>query len=619
MNDKVNYNYSFSYNLASTPAAKKEDELIAFDDCLEFSLPEQRVLIRSRHRDKQIIVTNDVLYSLHMCHEFKTTEEHVAHLGQAIPELADEPEDIVQVLQSIRQAGLMLSARDKARSINPAAGFQPTVQLLCFCILTCDRTASLSRLLDSMAATHQFDANNRYYVIDDSREHANRDGNREVCKKFSATQGVALRYFGAEEQDKLLEQLKAALPEHAKGIDFLLGRYQNDPTIASYGRSRNWGLLLGSGRKLLLIDDDILFQRVEPPLSEPEINFSSHSRGAAFFRSNDEWQELYNTDVADPSADALSTVLGTTLEETLACINVPSLPQNALRDLHPEAFHRVHANSRVLLTSCGYAGDPGTTANIWLYQLPEKYRQQLIASEQDYQQHITARNVWLGSFSHTLRNSMTLMSPITGIDARQLIPPFFPLFRNEDLLFGEMLHFLYPQDLFLDTPWAVPHIPAEHRRWEKDAALQPQNYGLLDFSSDALVLHTPAFLPDEAGKRLLSCSKFFSSLGQLADEALTTRIAEQTLGLRSAQVSRINRILENSDDTPKFWKNDLQRIVQAGEQSLTAALPTGFQGLPGNAQEQRSLARSLWTDFAQALLGWEACLNAIKNNQIDDS
>ncbi len=619
MNDKVNYSYSFSYNLTPTPAAEKEDELIAFDDCLEFPLPEQRVLIRSRHSGKQIIVTNDVLYSLRMCHEFRTTEAHIAHLAQAIPELAEEPEDILQVLQSIRQAGLMLSARDKAKSIHLAADFQTTAQPLCFCILTCDRSTSLSRLLDSMAATHQFDANNRYYVIDDSREHANRDTNRAICNNFSAAQGVSLRYFGAEEQDKVLEQLKAALPEHARGMDFLLGRYQHDPTIASYGRSRNWGLLLGSGGKLLLIDDDILFQRVEPPLNEPEITFSSASRGAAFFRSDDEWQALYNSDSADPSSGALSSVLGTTLQEALAGINVPALPQNALRDLHPEAFHRVQCNSRVLLTSCGYAGDPGTTANIWLYQLSEKYRQQLLASEQDYQRHITARNVWLGSFSHTLRNCMTLMSPITGIDAHQLVPPFFPLFRNEDLLFGEMLHFLHPQGLFLDAPWAVPHIPAEHRQWEKDAALQPQNYGLLDFSSDALVLNTPAFLSDDAGRRLLSCSQFFSSLGQLTDEALTTRIAEQTLGMRSAQVSRISSILESSNDEPAFWKHDLQRIVQAGEQSLAATLPTGLQGVPGNAQEQRALARSLWTDFSQALLGWEACLDAMQDIQIDAS
>lgn len=619
MNDKVNYSYSYSYNLTPTPAAEKEDELIAFDDCLEFPLPEQRVLIRSRHSGKQIIVTNDVIYSLRMCHEFRTTKEHVAYLGQAIPELADEPEDILQVLQSIRQAGLMLSARDKARSITPAADFKPSAQPLCFCILTCDRTASLSRLLDSMATTHQFDANNRYYVIDDSREHVNRDDNQEVCKKFSAAQGVALQYFGAEAQDKVLAQLKAALPEHARGMDFLLGRYQNDPTIASYGRTRNWGLLLGSGRKLLLIDDDILFQRVEPPLSESEISFSSASRGAAFFRSDNEWQALYNTGVADPTADALSMVLGTTLGETLACIGVPSLEQNSLRDLHPAAFHRMHGDSRVLLTSCGYAGDPGTTANIWLYQLPEKYHQQLLASEQDYRQHITARNVWLGSFSHTLRNSMTLMSPITGIDMRQLVPPFFPLFRNEDLLFGEMLHFLHPQGLFLDAPWAVPHIPAESRQWKKDAALQPQNYGLLDFSSDALVLNTPAFLPEDAAERLLSCGQLYSSLGQLSDEALTTKIAEQTLGLRSAQISRIKRILEHCEGEPDYWKHDLQRIVQAGEQSLATALPAGFQGLPGNEQEQRVLARSLWTAFAQALSGWEACLDAMKTIQIDAS
>ncbi|HID44874.1 MAG TPA: hypothetical protein EYP34_03855, partial [Chromatiaceae bacterium] len=333
MNDKVSHNYSFSYNLTPAPAAEKEDELIAFDDCLEFPLPGQRVLIRSKHSDKQAIVTQDVAYSLRLRQTFRSLPEHILHVAQHIPELAEEPQDIRQVLQSIRQAGLMLSARDKAQSLRPAAEFQPVAQSLCFCILTCDRSASLSRLLDSMATTHSFDANNRYYVIDDSREQRNREHNRQLCRKFSAAQNLDLKYFGTEAQDQLLMQLKTTLPEHAKGLDFLLGRYPDDPTIASYGRSRNWGLLLGAGRKLLLIDDDILFQRVEPPQPGVGINFSSQSRGAAFFRSDDEWRALYNTDTADPSANALTTVLGTSLEESLQLFAIDALSQNALRDL----------------------------------------------------------------------------------------------------------------------------------------------------------------------------------------------------------------------------------------------------------------------------------------------
>ncbi len=619
MNDTVNYNFSFNYNISPAPQISAEEELIAFDDCQEFPLPEQRVLIRSKHSGQQIVVTNDVLYSLHLCREFRTMAEHAEHIGREIPELKDESEDIRQALSSIRQAGLMLSAQDKVASIKPAPITRSSPPGLCFCILSCDRRESLSRLLESMAANHEFLEHNLYYVIDDSRQQESRNANQDICREFSAAHGVKLRYFGIEEQNRVLGQLKEQLPEHTEGLDFLLGRYQDNPAIPSYGRSRNWGLLLGAGRKVVLIDDDTLFQRVEPPENYQETVITSQPRRAEFFRSNSEWHTLYNTENADPSADSFGTALGATLAEALSLVGTEVLRQSALRGLHPADFPHVRADSRILLTSCGYAGDPGTASNYWIYQLPEACRKQLLASEPDYRRHITARNSWLGSFGPTFRHRFSLMSPMTGIDASHLVPPFFPLFRNEDLLFGEMLHFLHPQGLFLDSPWAVPHLPAIQRQWEKDLALEPQSYGLLDFSSDALALDPPPLLPDSPGERLHACGSFFSSLGKLSDKSLTEQIARLTLGLRTTQNCRINQVLRTSADAPNFWKNDLQNIVQAGRQSLATPLPTGFRAIPGKEDEQRTLARTLWVSFAQGIQAWEACMEAMQKIQTEAS
>ncbi|WP_456376833.1 hypothetical protein [Thiolapillus sp.] len=618
MNDTVTYNFSYSYNLGSAPQAQKEEELIAFDDCMEFPLPEQKILIRSKHSGRQIIVTNDVLYSLHLCREFRTMAEHAEHIGREIPELKDEPEDIRQALTSIRQAGLMLSAQDKVASIRSAPISRPS-QGLCFCILSCDRTESLSRLLESMAANHQFSEHNLYYVIDDSRRQDSRNSNQDVCRAFSTTHGVALRYFGIEEQSQVLDQLKKQLPEHLQGIDFLLGRYQANPATPSYGRSRNWGLLLGAGRKVVLVDDDILFQRIDPPADHQETSITSKPRSAEFFRSDNDWQALCNAENTDPSKGIFSAALGTTLAEAISLTGTEALDQSSLRDLYPGDFPYVNADSSILLTSCGYAGDPGTTSNIWIYQLPENCQKRLLASELDYQHHITARNSWLGSFAPAFRQRFSLMSPMTGIDASRLVPPFFPLFRNEDLLFGEMLRFLHPHGLFLDSPWAVPHLPAEHRQWKKDLALTPQSYGLLDFSADTLALEPPPFLPDSPGQRLRACGSFFASLGELSDQALTEQIARLTLGLRTSQSCRINRVLESSTGAPEFWKNDLLNIVQAGRQSLSMPLPSGFQGITGSEDEQRALGRALWTSFAQGIQAWEACMEIMQKIQTDAS
>ncbi|HID45300.1 MAG TPA: hypothetical protein EYP34_06065 [Chromatiaceae bacterium] len=619
MNDPSSYNFSFSYNLDANPPAPREEELIAFDECVEYPLPEQRVLLRSKNSGKQITVTNDVAYSLRLCREFRTLPEHIQHLGREIPELANEPEDIRQVLNSIEQAGLMLSAASKVKSLVSAKPFQPSETNLCYCILTCDRAEALARLLDSMAVNHHFLERNTYHVIDDSRAPESRQRNRSICADFSTSHGMKLHYFGIEEQNHALRQLKAQLSEYAEGIDFLLGRYEDNPAIPSYGRTRNWGLLLSGGRKLILVDDDILFQRVKPADDEKDLEITSLSRVATFFDTDSEWEKLPDGGQTDPTAGVFHQALGATLTETLSLTGKDSLPQTALRNLYPSDYAWINADSKVLLTSCGYAGDPGTASNIWIYHLPAEYRQQLFESEQNYQQHITARNAWMGSFGHTFRNQCTLMSAVTGIDNTRLAPPYFPLFRNEDLLFGVMLHHLHPKGLFLDNPWAVPHLPAEHRQWEKDHALKPQSYGLLDFCSDALMLNAPTLPTDTPARRLSECADFFCHLGRLSDKALEEKIAEQTLGLRTTQVTRLSKVLSESQGAPEFWKRDLQRIIQAGEKSLASPLPRGFQAVPGSEDEQRSLARSQWQLFAQGIQSWEACLQAMKDIQTDAS
>ncbi|HEC07071.1 MAG TPA: hypothetical protein ENJ12_09475 [Thiolapillus brandeum] len=619
MNDGSSYNFSFSYNLATAPAAPAEEDLTAFDDCMEFPLPGQRVLLRSRSSGKQITVTNDVAYSLRLCREFRTLSEHIQHVGREIPELRDEPDDIRQVLNSIGQAGLMLSASAKTQSIKPVSGFQPAETALCYCILSCDRSEALARLLESMAANHRFLGTNRYYVIDDSRKAEKREKNRAICRDFSAAHGVKLHYFGIDEQARVLQQLQSQLPEHAEGIAFLLGRYGENPAIPSYGRTRNWGLLLSRGSKLVLVDDDILFQRVSPPTGPTGPEITSRSRVADFFGSDNEWQTLLDPENTDPSAGSFSQALGASLGETLSLLGEDALPQSALRNLYPADFAQVQPDSKILLTACGYAGDPGTASNIWIYQLPAQYRGKLFSSEQDYRRHIRSRNTWMGSFGPAFRNQFSLMSPLTGIDCARLTPPFFPLLRNEDLLFGVLLHHLHPDALFLDNPWAVPHLPAEHRQWEQDLSLKPQNYGLLDFSADALVLDTPTLPAGSASDRLRGCAGFFSGLSRLDDRALEEKIAEQTLGLRTTQISRLAKVLDESHEAPGFWQQDLQRIIEAGEQSLAAPLPRGFQAVPGGEDEQKALARTLWKRYAQGIRGWEACLNTMQDIQIEAS
>ncbi len=613
MSDSTSYSFSFSYDL--TPQSRTDagdEDLVAFDVCLEYLLPDQQVFLHSPNSGRQAMVTHDVLISLHQCNRFRTLKEHNQQLQKTIPDLAGQTEDINQVLNSVNQMGLMLSATQKAQKLYLADTPLPTETGFCCCILSCDRPQAVSRLLQSMAENHQFHDDNRYFLVDDSRQTKHQQQNRQLCESFSRKQQVRLEYFGPEEQTRLLHQLEQAFPDHKEGVKHLLGEQHKDkPT---YGRTRNWALLLGSGGKLVVIDDDVLFQRVAIAKETRSVALTSAIRSADFFSSPEEWQEHIDREIFDPTAEAFTKALGRTLPEALTLLTRKKLPPNAFRQLNPVDYANYQPESRVLITSCGSVGDPGTSANSWLYLLDEDSRQNLYASENRYRQHIQNRNMWSGRKEYAFLNSFVLISQITGIDASRCLPPYFPLLRNEDLLFGEMLRYMHPSALQLDLPWAAPHLPLEDRRWKKHLAMTPPQHGLLSFSADMVSRQrhqNPAATPEA---RLQSLADQFHSLADMADEEFRKRLIEATLQHTTSQLHQMHDILAQSPKAPDYWKTDMQAILQSLQNSLTSP-PNGLVDLDGDAQMQRNTARYLWRAYAKGLQAWSLCTEWMQNNR----
>ena len=613
MNDKVSYNFSYNFNFNNTSETPVQEKQIAFDDCLQFTLPEQRVLLRSKHSGKQTVVTQDVLYSLMQCTVFRTLSEHIRHLETHVPELQGAREEIRQVLVSIQQAGLMICTDDKAASIQPAPAPTPEAANLCVCILTCNRPQTLQRLLESMAKNHPLQHHNHYYVIDDSRNPEHQASNQGLCSDFSSQHLVQVKYFGPEQQQQQLQNLIAALPEHEEGIRFLLDRFK-DKNIPSYGRSRNWAMLLAGGDKLVVVDDDILFERIRTPLQKRATELSSTPRSADFFLDEDEWQTFRDSDSLDPAAGSFISTLGLPLNQALSAVaQTTPLPGTALETLVASEYAKIQADSPVLLTSYGYAKDPGTASNDWIYQLSNESRQKLLQSKTNYQQHLQARNLWLGSPGYTFRNHFSLMSGFTGLATQHLLPPCFPLYRNEDFLFGEMLHSLHPTGLFLDMPWAVPHLPEQKRQWNPHSANIPPSQGLSEFSADMLYFNDSSNWSNTPSKRLQLMAQFFNSMGQISDQTLLDKLTQQTLQMRTAHINRMTEVLEDSQAAPDYWQADLRHIIETNEKSLISDLPSGFSGLQGSAAEQHQQARQLWTNFSKGIAAWEACIEQAKN------
>ncbi len=65
-----------------------------------------------------------------------------------------------------------------------------------------------------------------------------------------------------------------------------------------------------------------------------------------------------------------------------------------------------------------------------------------------------------------------LITACFGADHRSILPPFVPVGRGSDVIFGQLLKKIQPQASFGHLPWATLHLPLENRRFWKGEILR---------------------------------------------------------------------------------------------------------------------------------------------------
>lgn len=599
MNDN-SYTFSFDFQVPATTAT--QPDLIAFEDCSEHPLPDDNVLIRSKRTGKKTIVTSEVLYSLRFCDKFRTLEDQVTIVADRIPELADHRDELRHILSSVLDAGLMVSAKAFSASIHtdPVPSDRDSGPTLC--ILTCDRPEALSRLLESIGKNKALNTDQLWYVIDDSRISEKQQRNRSIIDAFNQKQNAHITYFGPDAQRKFQTQLTDLLPEHEQQIAFLIGRHAN-AGIASYGRSRNLALLLSVNNHLICMDDDILYEKLAPPIESTVPGISSKPREAVFYDTPLEWLQD-NAKPENPSKE-MNRFLGKSLGQAFYSLSHHQPAAENICDLLPVELDRIKPDSKILVTACGSFGDPGSNNNDWVFSLETGSRNKLSSSKEHYELGITQRNLWCGRKSHHFVTGFALLSQMTGLDNQSLLPPYFPLFRNEDLLFGEALQFIHPDALLMEFPWSVAHLPLDARKWDKMQLDKAASHDFSGLTSYHLTSNNTSFHSNDPVSRMNTLGRQLLDLSTANDTELLDLIEEQTLRMRSAKTQYFSRLLEETEGTPDYWQNDVKRIIAANQSGLLEPAEAIFDSL-GDSDSGNSLdlARNYWRSFGLAMQAW---------------
>jgi len=601
---------SFRYRPdAKTLRAAGENPLVSLNGVDYLQGPSDTLVLHKNQNDARMMAESGLAQALRQCGCFRTLSDHANAIMKAIPALRDTPEEVFSVLNAVLETGLFETADEAwSRLARPESAPPPAAAPARLFILTCDRPAALSRLLDSLISQPLPDGIENVWVVDDSRDTGNIEQNGSLISQADARCNVAIRHFDMAKRQELIDGLINELPNNLNEIQFLLDRSQwgSRPT---FGLARNLVLLLSVGKRALVLDDDILPEAIMPPLSASSLTIGdANDRQAVFYRDQEELKRHALPCQSSPLSMMLEH-LGLSISSLFSSELQGS---TALSGWDGQLITRLEAQSRVLITQCGSWGDPGTGSGNWIFNLNAPSIRKLLELGIDIESSLAQRASWFGYRGPTLTSYGT-MSQLTGLDNSAILPPYLPVGRGEDIFFGVLTLRMHPTSVVYNEGWAVRHEPLESR--SDRGCLTP-------ISSKLAMSNLVDWLGREpsdqwglsAERRLRGIAEQIDRLSEMEKEPLLKLIRHEKLSSASAQLDQCIKQLEQTStfselagysDWERFLKATRSRLVeyiQAKDLEPLQTVEDGSEGLPAlQAQGKR---------FAAALRAWPFIRNA---------
>jgi len=605
-------NTTFSFGADRSPAGGN-DTVWSFNGSVFFPGPAATAVVYRRQTDARMMVQPDLATALKHCNQFRTLDAHAKTVMQVIPALRDHPDDVMNTLSAVRDAGLLESSEQAWHRLTNQAGGTQEYGCLIF-ILTCDRPEALARLLNGLVAQSLPPQIEGICVIDDSRDPDCVAENEQALNLAKDQTDLPLTHFDMHARETLIKGLKAQLPDCETEIDFLLARscWGAAPT---FGIARNLTLLLSASKNALVFDDDVIPEAIAPPLAAKQMGVGTANDRQAFFYANEEALNQHALALPDSPVSLMLNHLGKPLGQIMGA----SLSgHQALAGWDGELLTRFNAQSPVLLTQCGSWGDPGTGSGEWAYFLKQPSVKRLLAVSVDVEQTLAARATWFGYRGPTITEYGT-MSQLTGLANHTLLPPYLPAGRGEDTFFGLILQRMYPTSAVLNEGWAIRHAPTENRT--SLGALSPIDTETGVGTVGEWVGREPA---DQWGQRpeanLMGVSEQILRLSTMDAEALAGLANQETVSKASSLLRRCFEHLDelaHLESEPGYaqWKGFLEQsrdqLVQRIQTPHAAPLSDSI-----SASGDEATLRARGQQLASSLRAWPKMWEAARDLKI---
>jgi hypothetical protein len=511
------------------------------------------------------------------CRSFATLDQHAERLCRELNLPVAQAPALCLQLGQLAEAGLLASADDLLRAATtqrPQEAEPPGLATVA--IPTRNRTPALERCLVSVIeASRRYGRTHDFLVVDDSDQPDARRANRDLLGALRGQYGVAITYAGPEEKLRFVDALCAhgGFPAEVVRFGLLNERQQSVAT----GANRNAVLLHTVGDLVLQMDDDTVCTVGPVPGIQAGLRLSSQADPTDFwfFAAGEPATPPDGFQDEDPFG-LHERLLGKSLGHCLALadstngVDLDAAETGLIKKLQSGTGH-------VRITTTGVVGHSGMGSVVYLLLLESEARARLLRSEHDYRNTLANQQLLRGVSQTTICDGAFCMALNLGLDNRELLPPFLPVYRNQDGVFAAILRVCFPGAYQGCLPWVVLHQPPMPRPlW----ALDPTTSVSRVQTGHLMQMLVGSFLPGPgcrtAHQALPALGRTLVELASVPREDFAEVVRLQLWNQAQRLATRLQTVLGKYRGEPGFWAADVQRTLA----SLRAAVPSLQYALP---------------------------------------
>lgn len=478
-------------------------------------------------------------------------------------------------------------------------------------IPTRNRAAALRRCLESLLDNlAQHNREPRIIVVDSSTcQSAIDENSQSICDVMHLRHAKpAILHVTPGDVEYLIQDISRRAGIDQSIVAFSL---KGMPDVnACTGASRNVHLLHTQGKFTITIDDDIICRTFGDPLPSPAklIYGNTYARTSFYSDQASVEQALHSRDI--DLLGAHEAVLGQSLDD---CTNrVQAELQLATEGALLELRALDLGAARIRTTVMGVAGTITTDSPIKSYFRALADGSCIPDNESHHKTLLTAGQTITRASAYLIGRRMLTSSYCLGLDNSVLLPPWLPVLRSQDLVFGALLNVSRMHDLACLLPWSVLHDRPEGRSFSREGARR--RFGQVNGGE---LIHE---LIDSLGKQatpsentsLFDVGEYLMEFASGNPNSFRTKAKDLGLRVIHHRLQFLESVLFETASCASYIREDVGAAIQSIRRDMASHDYSATPDLQERRQDASMALQAIITQYGQLMKCWNDIAEAAR-------